>query len=71
MSKKVTVLEGGKKDVVMCMHCGVFPAEDHPGNSCPRIAAVSSDAWEYVDLHTWERWLEGHGMSIPGIKDEE
>lgn len=67
---KLKSIEGGKKDVVMCMHCGVFPAEDHPGNSCPRIEQVTVDGWAYVDLHKWEAFLEGHDMTIPGIKPE-
>ncbi|MEM6817198.1 MAG: hypothetical protein AAF578_00270 [Pseudomonadota bacterium] len=70
MTAKIQSIEGGKKE--MCPHCGLFPADEHPDDSCPRIAAVSYDqgavAYTYVDLHVWERWLEGHDRSIPGIK---
>lgn len=70
MPAKVSSIEGGKKE--MCPHCGVFPEADHPGDTCPRIAQVSHTIegthYIYVDLHDWERWLEGHELSIPGTK---
>lgn len=72
MAADVVSIEGGKKEI--CPHCGIWTEEEHPGNSCPRIAQVSlTDEgfhYIYVDIHQWERFVEGHGRSLPGCMDE-
>ena len=71
MTSKVTLIEGGKKDVKMCPYCGMVPESEHPDYTCPRILAVSEDGFQYIDIHQWERFLEGHGLHVPGFPDEK
>lgn len=64
---KVSSIEGGKKDVLMCPHCNLVPADEHPNFTCPRIDAVSvsegvADSFSYLPPVEWAMAAKALGL---------